>query len=153
MSESSDQNQGLDRRTFLAVACAACACAAIGGQVSAADAPATIDAGPLSDFSADGVHSQLVNDHRVFIVRNDGRIYACSANCTHKRQKLKAEGSEIVCASHGSRFSIQGTVTKGPAKGSLVRYGVSVAEGRLVVDKSKSFAEKDWDADGAFVKV
>ena len=47
-----------------------------------------------------------------------------------------------------------GTSTKGPAKGSLYRYAISVnADGDIIVNKEKQFAEKEWEQEGAFITV
>jgi Rieske Fe-S protein len=92
--------------------------------------------------------------NKLAVVRNDGRIYACSARCTHKSSPLKVKDGEFACPSHGSTFSVHGTVTKGPAKESLVRYAIAKNDaGNLIVDTSKSFREVDWEKAEAFVQV
>jgi hypothetical protein len=49
---------------------------------------------------------------------------------------------------------LHGTATKGPAKGSLSRYAISVNDaGKIMVDRSKSFAEKEWGDPGSFITV
>ena len=48
--------------------------------------------------------------------------------------------------------TIQGTSTKGPAKGSLYRYAIKVDDkGNLIVDRDKQFEEKQWDDPASFV--
>ena len=58
------------------------------------------------------------------------------------------------CPTHKSHFTFEGTVTGGPAKRSLPRYGISVdANGHVLVDCSKEFTEKNWDDENSFVKI
>jgi cytochrome b6-f complex iron-sulfur subunit len=95
----------------------------------------------------------------VLVVRHQGKIYAPTATCTHKNCAVKLKENakkekEIVCPCHGSKFTVQGTSLKGPAKGSLYRYALSVnADGDIIVNKEKQFAEKEWEQEGAYIPV
>ena len=115
--------------------------------------------GKKSKYDKDGVSDEFAKQNRVLVVRHEGKIYAPTATCTHKNcaVKLKENASkekEIVCPCHGSKFTVQGTSTKGPAKGSLYRYAISVnADGDIIVNKEKQFAEKEWEQEGAFITV
>src|SRR5204863_1495523 len=106
-----------------------------------------------ADFPTDGIiNDKLSKTQRILVVRNEGKIYALNSTCTHKNAAVLAKGTEIVCPNHGSRFSLYGTATKGPAKASLTRYAISVNDaGRILVDKSKQFDEKHWDDPAAFI--
>ena len=74
--------------------------------------------------------------------------------CTFSCNGTQACNDEIVCPCHGSKFTVHGTSTKGPAKGSLYRYAISVdASGDIIVNKEKQFAENEWEQDGAFITV
>lgn len=157
-----DQQQQISRRGFVAmtaVAAAAAGCLACGGSLcEAADslqaASGPVEAGSLADYPKDGVYDKFAKSHKFFIIRNAGEVYATSAICSHKQAALTLQGQDIVCKKHGSKFSVHGTATKGPAKTSLLRYGISKsADGKLTVDTSKSFGEKDWEKEGASVKV
>ena len=164
----------LNRRDFVTaaatVAAAACACC-LCDEAHAADAPAAaaaptaptgpVEVGTKADYPKDGaINDKLAKpkELRILVVRNEGKIYAMNSTCTHKNcavktqtDPAKAAANPIVCPCHGSGYSLQGTPTKGPAKGSLFRYGISEKDGKLMVDKSKQFAEKDWGDPGAFV--
>ena len=160
----------LNRRQFVVTAAvtAAAACCAC-EMAQAADAPAggdqhdrphgplpkgPFDAGPKSNYSKDGVTDTFAKKERILIIRHDGKIYAPTATCTHKNCAVKLKGEDIVCPCHGSKYSIEGTSTKGPAKGSLYRYAIKVDEkGHVIVDRDKQFEEKDWDKDGASISV
>src|SRR2546423_14792957 len=94
----------------------------------------------------------LGKSERHRLVRKDGKIDAPNATCTHKNCALKNRNNEIACGCHGSKFSLMGVPTKGPAKVSLYRYGITLNDkGRLIIDKSKQFDEKHWDDPGASV--
>ena len=164
----------MNRRNFVALAtvtaaaaaAATCAC----DSAMAADAAdskskppppnvGTVNVGKKSKYDKDGVSDEFAKKNRVLVVRHEGKIYAPTATCTHKNcaVKLKENASkekEIVCPCHGSKFTVQGTSTKGPAKGSLYRYAISVnADGDIIVNKEQQFAEKDWEKEGAFITV
>jgi Rieske Fe-S protein len=157
----------LNRRDFVSAAaalaaatCVACTCC----EAEAADAPAAaapnepLDFGTVKDYPKDGT----INDKyakpkeiRIIVIRHDGKIYAANSTCTHKNCGVKAgKDNDIICPCHNSKYSLMGVPTKGPAKAPLFRYGISVgADGKIQVDKTKQFGEKDWDKEGAFIKV
>jgi cytochrome b6-f complex iron-sulfur subunit len=160
----------LNRREFVVatgIVAAGCACAFCCADALAApgDKPSAgaggahatggkVDIGKLSDYSSDGITDKFARTNRFFIVRTDGKIFACSARCTHKFSPLKIKDDHFACPSHGSQFSIQGTVTHGPAKSSLERYAISRNDaGNLIVDTSSAFREKDWDKPESFIDV
>src|SRR5690242_11241274 len=118
----------LNRREFLAAgAVAACACALCPMHATAMmGAASTFDAGPLTDFAKDGALDKFATSQQVILIRKDGRLYATAAVCTHREGKLKVVGSELRCTRHGARYSLEGKVTKGPAKLALVRFGISL---------------------------
>ena len=163
-----------------AAAATACACeCTLAAEAQAADAPAgggegkekestkapppnvgTVNVGKKAKYDKDGVSDEFAKKNRVLIVRHQGRIYAPTATCTHKncavklKENTSSKEKEIVCPCHGSKFTINGTSMKGPAKGSLYRYAISVdGNGDIIVNKEKQFAEKDWDQEGAFITV
>ena len=157
----------VNRREFVTAAVAACAAclmcggiaeAEVGGPTSApapgANSAKPLDVGAKTDYAADGMFDKFAKAEKVVIVRSAGQIYACTAICTHKRAVLQVKGQELVCPSHGSHFSPQGTATKGPAKASLIRYGISEnSAGHLLVDRSKQFAEAQWSDPASSVKA
>jgi nitrite reductase/ring-hydroxylating ferredoxin subunit len=179
---ASPESTELNRRNFVALtvttaAVAACCC----GEALAQEAPAggeekkeagkppppnkgTVNVGKKTKYDKDGVWDEFAKPNRVLIVRTGGKLYAPTATCTHKNCAVKVKETtnaqtnekqrEIVCGCHGSKFSLQGTSTKGPAKGSLYRYAVSVnGDGDIIVNKEKQFAEKEWEQEGAFLTV
>src|SRR5205823_8902419 len=117
----------VNRREFVILATAAVAGCAMCDFASAAAAtqPAggTVEVGAKSDYAKDGVFDKFAKDQKIFVIRNEGKIYATTATCTHRRATLKlGKDGTITCPNHGSKFSNYGTPTKGPAKISLIRY-------------------------------
>jgi len=157
----------VSRRDVLAVsaACAACACCGLSAEavnISAeqlaaeqliADAKPPFDAGAIADFSQARVYEQFARKGKLLIINKDQRVFASSSICPHKSCVVKLRGDKLVCPCHGSAFDDVGTVLNGPAKESLLRFAVSVKDGRLSVDRTKSFAERDWENAAAFVEI
>lgn len=166
MPETTDSTISTDptttRRAVLATM-AACGCAcALPSTASAAPEdrappakPAKSDLGPIGDFGADGAVDKFARDKQILVVRKGDTIHASSSLCTHKRCILKKspDATAFKCPCHQSDFDLDGIPMGGPAKTSLVRYGITIENGHLLVDSTKSFAEKDWAKDGASVKV
>ena len=159
----------VNRREFVSLATVAAAattiCAACGQSALAGEPPGPtpkgalektpVDVGPKAEYAKDGVVDKFSKSHRVMMVTNGGKIYAFCSTCTHKNCPTKArDGQEIMCGCHGSKFSLQGTPTKGPAKIALYRLGISVNDkGNIIVDRAKQFSEKQWDDEGASISA
>lgn len=124
-----------------------------------------IDLGPVGDFGKPGVYDAHAKRHKVLVLVSEERIAVSTSICTHKRCGLRVREGIIKCPCHDSEFDNDGIPMDGPAKVSLVRFGVSLGEAmqgedgvdipgtqRLRVDLSKSFAERDWEKAGAWVK-
>ena len=128
----------MNRRQFLilTVATAATGCHALndGDGSNTAHAERVVDAGPASNYAADGVYTNF-HDQGFFVIRNGEKLFALSAICTHKKCKLNAEPDRsFVCKCHGSTFDPGGKVTLGPAKRDLPMLPVFVNEnGQLLV--------------------
>jgi nitrite reductase/ring-hydroxylating ferredoxin subunit len=114
-----------------------------------------VDVGLLSSFDKDGVTQKFAKKpNYFFIVRQDGKLFACLSQCTHRYRPLTVKDTEFYCPAHKSEFSFEGTVTHGPAEDSLPRYAISVdASGHVMVDCSKEFSEKNWDDPASFVPI
>ena len=102
-----------------------------------AHAERVVDAGPVSNYAADGVYANF-RDQGFFVIRNGEKLTAISAICTHKKCKLVAEADRsFYCKCHGSTFDPSGKVTLGPAKRVLPLLPVFVNEkGQLIVTVS-----------------
>ncbi len=133
-------------------------------SMSSANEEGLIDLGPVGDFSQPGVYDIHAKRHKVLVLVSESRIAVSTSICTHKRCGLRVREGLLKCPCHGSEFDQDGIPMDGPAKVSLVRFAVSLGDEaggaqqgqtggpRLRVDMSKSFAERDWEKDGAWVK-
>lgn len=93
-----------------------------------------VDAGPASDYAAEGVYSKF-RSRGFFIVRRGEKLFALSSICTHKKCRLVAERDRsFYCPCHGSTFDRGGKVLEGPAKRDLPVFTATTDEnGRLLV--------------------
>lgn len=75
----------------------------------------------------------------VAVFRDTDGVYAISRVCTHLGCLVKNEGGGFQCPCHGSRFALDGSVTKGPAPKALSWMAITrVAAGTYMVDESKN---------------
>jgi Rieske Fe-S protein len=150
----------MNRREFVAaMACAACMCGLGSAGELLADAPASgagLDVGTKSDYTADGINTTWMKaPNKVAVVRHAGRIYAFTTVCTHRGAIINAENNtSFECPRHHATYDIAGNVTNGPAKVALVHYAISEnADGRIIVDQSKTFTPDKWDDPSSFIKL
>ncbi len=110
----------ISRRQFLILTAGlAAGCKAVDKDGFTASKDRTINAGPASNFAADGVYSNF-RDEGFFVIRKGEKLFALSAICTHRKCKLTAEADRsFYCKCHGSTFDPGGKVTKGPARRDL----------------------------------
>jgi cytochrome b6-f complex iron-sulfur subunit len=75
----------------------------------------------------------------VAVFRDADGVFALSTVCTHLGCIVKREGDGFSCPCHGSKFALDGAITKGPAPKALPWLGVSKApDGAYVVDEAKT---------------
>jgi nitrite reductase/ring-hydroxylating ferredoxin subunit len=164
-------SEPLNRRELLSVAAmaATAACLACLGDTSSllADdaAPATqpttqpapklVDIGLKSDYSKDGITSTFIPTHKLAVVRHDGKLFALTAVCPHKKALLEADTpTTFFCDRHHSAFDIDGNVTHGPAKKALVHFAISVdANGHVIVDMAQKFGPDSWNNPACFIAI
>jgi len=65
---------------------------------------------------------------------NDGQYDALFLQCTHQKNQVIPEGNGFFCPLHGSRYTLEGAVTKGPAEMSLRKFPVHEESGDLVIE-------------------
>lgn len=144
----------LNRRQFVAASVACAGLCLLGEDASAQAKSAQVDIGFPTDFPAGETSTKFLKPNGFLVVHNEGRIYALNARCPHRGTTVAIKDGVIRCPSHGSSFSQDGTPTAGPAKAALFRFGIAADDkGRLIVDKSRQFGEKQWDEQGSFYKV
>ena len=81
----------------------------------------------------------VVPKHRLYVIRTGEGFFALSSVCTHLgcMTRYQPESALIACPCHGSRFSLEGKVTAGPAPRPLRRLQLIIERGVLVADTSK----------------
>jgi Rieske Fe-S protein len=129
-----NQTEWMNRRQFLLLAAAAAA-VVNPGSVSNSEAAEgkLIDAGPLANYSADGVYDRF-RDLGFFVIRKGEKLIALSSTCTHRKCTLKAERDHsFYCKCHGSTFDPAGKVTEGPANRDLPAFSTTNDKGHLLV--------------------
>lgn len=72
----------------------------------------------------------------VALFRDEEGVYAVSLICTHLGCIVKAAADSFECPCHGSRFALNGSVTRGPAPSPLVWRKVTGSGGNYIVDES-----------------
>ncbi len=155
----------MSRRKFAMVTaagvCACCASAEAGQERGTeSEVPATqpesptIDVGTVTDFAHEGIFDRFQQPRKVLVYRQGERLYASTAQCSHKRCTLMViDATALKCPCHGSAFDINGVPVNGPATVALFRIGISISNGRVVVDPRQQFAEADWEQPGAFIDL
>jgi cytochrome b6-f complex iron-sulfur subunit len=65
-------------------------------------------------------------------------VYAVDPTCPHAGCTVehKAGGTELACPCHGSKFGLDGAVTKGPAKKPLPTYAVKLEGDTILLAKA-----------------
>jgi Rieske Fe-S protein len=130
--ERDETTEGMNRRQFLILAAT---CAALTKPTSsyARDAEQSIDAGPISIYSSEGLYDKF-RDFGFFVLRKGEKLTALSSYCTHEKCKLKAERDHsFYCRCHGSTFDPGGKVTQGPATRNLPVLPTANSQGHLIV--------------------
>ncbi len=88
----------------------------------------------LPDSLAEGA-PYIPPGRSVALYRDAKGVYAVSLVCTHLGCIVKTAADGFECPCHGSRFTADGTVLKGPAPRSLPWFKVSGSGGNYVVDE------------------
>lgn len=123
--------------------------------------PSTFKIGFPDAFKTDGssnnkVYENWKEGHSVWIVKENNRIYAIHAKCTHLGCTPNWFSDEGVfkCPCHGSQFRGNGVNFAGPAPRPLDRFNISIdKENTIVVDKSRVYTFKEFEKPGAFLEI
>ena len=144
---SDDLRPTVTRRRFVETgALAACAASllpltatACGGARYARSASITPDGTRIAiDRAEVGTTGTLVDGPEGALpisVRSLGgdRYIALSTRCMHRGCQVEPSADRFVCPCHGSEYSLEGAVLKGPTELPLVRYNVTADASRVFV--------------------
>src|SRR4051812_21695770 len=119
-----DDMTGISRRGFIAAVATCAGCPLAAGVLAAAEA-GSVDLGPVADFAKDGIVDRWGATQGFFLVRRGRRLFPPSAICTHRKVTLASVDGQLKCPKHGSVFTADGSVRKGPARRGLPRFGIS----------------------------
>ncbi len=133
-----NENSKTTRRRFLEVVGSVTLC----GGVACGNEPVPPD--PIGDVPVGNVTDLAVGELRavdtlpVCIGRDDKGVYAMTLTCPHEGCNMAMRGTVdftgIYCRCHGSRFSNNGDVTKGPAEDDLTHFQVEIdADGNMTI--------------------
>jgi cytochrome b6-f complex iron-sulfur subunit len=119
--------------------------------------PSKVKVGPPENFE-EGKVVEKFKDQNIWVVRNEGRIYALSTTCTHLgcTPNWLESAQKFKCPCHGSGFYISGINFEGPAPRPLERWAIVVGDdGQIVVDKSKKFQQErgEWTNPESYINV
>ncbi len=95
----------------------------------------TFKIGPVDDYPV-GTARKFEREN-VWVFRDEAGLFAISAVCTHLGCIVtQAEDGSFECPCHGSTFTADGNVTKGPAPSALPWLKVTqLPDGQLAVDR------------------
>ena len=106
-----------------------------------------------------GVDQRFLMTNRVWVIKEPDRIFVVFARCTHLgcTPEWKPSENKFKCPCHGSGYDAEAINFEGPAPRPLERAKiyVDVADGQIVVDKSKQFHQErgEWTDPEAFIKL
>jgi len=142
----------IDRRIFVKTTCTLCFGAPLAVLFNACDATrfvsGTLEADGLSVATSEFQESpDKPGSFRPYIiVRNEKMEYPISLyrfseteysallmKCTHQGTELQAAGDQLHCSAHGSEFSNNGKVTRGPAETNLRSFPVLITREKLLI--------------------
>ena len=63
-----------------------------------------------------------------------GRAVALSTRCGHRGCQVEPEADRLACPCHGSEYTLEGAILKGPTERPLIRFNVIEVAGALVID-------------------
>ena len=77
-----------------------------------------------------------IRDRKILLIRDSqDSVKAFASACTHRQVTLKYNHKKrrIDCPAHGSRFDLEGSVLRGPAKYPLRTYHTGLQENRIII--------------------
>jgi cytochrome b6-f complex iron-sulfur subunit len=116
-------------------------------------------AGLPADYSIGEVDERWKDKYGIWIVRTEEMVYALITVCTHLgcTPNWLPTQNKFKCPCHGSGYYKSGVNFEGPTPRPLERAKIfiDIADGQIVVDKSKQFHQErgEWTDPEAFIKM
>lgn len=120
--------------------------------------PSSFKAGLPEEFGVGLVDTRFKEKFGVWIVREEGGMYALLAVCTHLgcSPNWLANEEKFKCPCHGSGFYASGINFEGPAPRPLERVMISLAEdGQVLIDKARKFQQEkgQWEDSESYLVI
>lgn len=92
---------------------------------------------PMSNFAESKL--VIVRDMQVafdilLVRKSESEFNAIYMRCTHQENPVTATKDGLFCSAHGSRFDLEGNVTKEPALESLKNFKTSILDNQVIID-------------------
>ncbi len=121
--------------------------------------PNSFKVGFPADYPEGVVDERFKESNGVFIVHNDGQLYALFAICTHlgcPPAWLEAQ-NKFKCPCHGSGYYKNGINFEGPTPRPLERAKIAISpdDGQIIVDKGQKFQWEmgQWEDSNSFISM
>jgi len=127
--------------------------------------PSVFEIGKISDFMSEfnpdpygviAVDPGFKKLHRFFVIRDQKRIFALFARCTHLGCTVNWFPGirTFKCPCHGSEFHSNGIQFAGPAPRPLDRLHISLnAAGNILVDTDRVYTEREFEERRIYIEV
>lgn len=134
----------IDRRTCMKAGIAGLVLTGVGGVFAAVNSLSSpvnyspsliLEAGSPRDFLTGSMNNFQVGDRKVTVIKGNEGLYALVRNCTHMGciPNFSEADNQFHCPCHGSIFSMEGDVVRGPAPSPLYRAQL-IVNGRGAVE-------------------
>ncbi len=93
--------------------------------------------GVPEEFTGDIMKQFQINGSKISVMKGENGLYALVRNCTHMGciPYYSDEKQQFLCPCHGSVFTLEGDVVKGPAPEPLYRTSITInSRGKIEID-------------------
>ncbi len=139
----------MDRKEFIKTCSGLCAVMGSGFLMSAVAAACKVPLGVIKTTANNNVvtiplEQFAQTDYKIIRVSNyhydlaiqkkaDGQFYTLVLKCTHAGQPVTKTGNTYYCTLHGSQFSHEGKVMKGPAEQDMLQLHTQVSNNNIII--------------------
>ena len=97
---------------------------------------------PLAELDQGSALVELDGGRPIHVRRLDsGKFSAVLTRCMHRGCQVEEAGDRFICPCHGSEYSLDGQVLKGPTERPLIRYRVTSDESRIYIHMDAPMTE------------